>query len=108
MLYIPEFLAWAEQFGISVYLNSLHYPSHYNIKCLPNDAKRNISNKLKKHNNKDIQTFIDYMNQDDGGYHDWMKFVHWTMRVDEFRSENFEQVFPELAEATEYKYYKRK
>ena len=26
------------------------------------------------------------MNQDDNGYHDWMKFVHWTMRVDEFRS----------------------
>ena len=108
VLYIPKFLTWAKEFGISVYLNSLHYPSHYNIKCLPNDAKRNITNRLQENNNKDIQTFIDYMNQDDNGYHDWMKFVHWTMRVDEFRSENFEQVFPELAEATEYKYYKRK
>ena len=45
------------------------------------------------------------MNQDDFGYHDWMKFINWTIRVDKFRSENFEQVFPELAELTEYKYY---
>ena len=105
VLYIPEFLAWAKEFGINVYLNSLHYPMHYNIKCLPNDAKKSIANKLGEHKNKDIQTFIDYMNQDDFGYHDWMKFINWTIRVDKFRSENFEQVFPELAELTEYKYY---
>ncbi len=107
VLYIPEFLAWAKEFGISVYLNSLHYPMHYNIKCLPNDAKRSISNKLLEHKNKDIQTFIDYMNQDDYGYHDWMKFIDWTLRVDKFRNEHFEDVFPELADITEYKYYKR-
>ena len=108
VLYIPEFLAWAEEFGINVYLNNLHQPMHYNIKCLPNDAKKNISNKLLDHKNKNVKTFIDYMNQDDFGYTDWMNFVNWTMRVDKFRSEAFDITFPELANITEYKYYVRK
>ena len=47
--YIPEFLEWADDFGISVYLNNLHYPDHYNIKCLPVDAKKIISRKLNNH-----------------------------------------------------------
>ena len=81
---------------------------HYNIKCLPNDAKKNISNKLLDHKNKNVKTFIDYMNQDDFGYSDWMNFVKWTMRVDKFRSEAFDITFPELANITEYKYYVRK
>jgi len=107
VLYIPEFLTWAEEFGVNVYLNNLHQPMHYNIKCLPNDAKKSISNKLFDHKNKNVKTFIDYMNQDDFGYSDWMNFVKWTMRVDKFRSEAFDITFPELANITEYKYYVR-
>ena len=103
--YIPEFLKWAENFGIGVYLNNLHYPDHYNVQCLPQIAKRRISEKLKDHSNQNVKTFIDYMNQDVDGYNDWMKFVSWTQRKDEFRNEKFTNTFPELAEATEYRFY---
>ena len=103
--YIPEFLKWAEEFGISVYLNSLHYPNYYNVKCLPMYAKRQISKKLSGHSNPNVKTFIDYMNQDDDGYWDWMKFVDWTKRKDEFRKEKFSTTFVELAEITEYDKY---
>ena len=106
VMYIPEFLDWAEQFGISVYLNSLHYPDYYNIRCLPYDAKRLISRKLQDHPNPNVKTFIDYMNQEGKDHFDeWMKFVNWTVRKDEFRKEKFDNTFPELAEATEYNKY---
>ena len=45
------------------------------------------------------------MNQDVDGWEDWMKFVDWTVRKDEFRKEKFENTFPELAEVTEYDKY---
>ena len=45
------------------------------------------------------------MQQDGDGYHDWMKFVKWTIRKDEFRKEKFGSIFPELAEVTEYNHY---
>jgi len=107
--YIPEFLKWAEQFGIGVYLNSLHYPNHYNVQCLPLIAKKRISDRLKDHPNTNVKTFIDYMNQDVDGYHDWMKFISWTERKDKFRNEKFANTFSELAEVTEYnKYIKNK
>ena len=102
-MYIPEFLEWANDFGISVYLNSLHYPHHYNIRCLPGIAKKHISEKLSTHPNPNVKTFIDYMNQDVDGWEDWMRFVNWTVRKDEFRKEKFDNTFPELAEVTEYK-----
>ena len=104
-MYIPEFLEWAEQFGLGVYLNSLHFPHYYNVQCLPQHAKRKIAEKLKDHNNPNVKTFIDYMNQDVDGYNDWMRFVHWTQRKDEFRKEKFDSIFPELAEVTEYTHY---
>ena len=103
--YIPEFLKWAEHFGIGVYLNSLHYPNHYNVQCLPLIAKKSISDRLKDHPNTNVKTFIDYMNQDVDGYHDWMKFINWTQRKDKFRNEKFANIFPELAEITEYNKY---
>lgn len=107
--YIPEFLKWAEQFGIGVYLNSLHYPNHYNVQCLPLIAKKRISDRLKDHPSPNVKTFIDYMNQDVDGYHDWMKFISWTERKDKFRNEKFANTFSELAEVTEYnKYIKNK
>ena len=105
VMYIPEFLKWAEDFGISVYLNSLHYPHHYNIRCLPGIAKKRITEKLSTHPNPNVKTFIDYMNQDVDGWEDWMKFVDWTVRKDEFRKEKFDNTFPELAEVTEYNKY---
>ena len=103
--YIPEFLKWAEQFGIGVYLNSLHYPNHYNVQCLPLIAKKRISDRLKDHPNTNVKTFIDYMNQDVDGYHDWMKFISWTERKDKFRNEKFANTFSELAEVAEYNKY---
>lgn len=105
VMYVPEFLKWADEFGISVYLNSLHYPNYYNIKCLPYCAKRKISEKLNTHPNPNVKTFIDYMNQDDDRYWDWMKFVAWTVRKDQFRKEKFTDTFPELAEICEYDKY---
>ena len=103
--YIPEFLDWAEQFGMGVYLNSLHYPHHYNIRCLPADAKRKITKKLSDHPNPNVKTFIDYMNKDVDGYWDWMKFVEWTQRKDKFRKEKFTDTFSELAQVCEYNKY---
>ena len=103
--YIPEFLEWAEKFGIGVYLNSLHYPHHYNVQCLPHNAKRKITEKLSNHSNPNVKTFIDYMNQDVDGYNDWMRFIRWTQRKDKFRSETFSSTFPELAQLTEYRAY---
>jgi hypothetical protein len=47
------------------------------------------------------------MNQDDDGYWDWMKFVTWTVRKDQFRKEKFTDTFPELAEICEYDKYVR-
>ncbi len=103
--YIPEFLEWAESFGLGVYLNSLHFPHYYNVQCLTHEAKKKIADKLKDHSNPNVKTFIDYMNQDVDGYNDWMRFVHWTQRKDEFRKEKFSNTFPELADVTGYNKY---
>ena len=84
----------------------MHYPDYYNVKCLPYDAKRSISKKLQNHSNPNVKTFIDYMNTEgEDNYHEWMKFVKWTQRKDEFRKEKFDDIFPELAEVTEYRKY---
>ena len=69
------------------------------------DAKKQISKKLSSHSNPNVKTFIDYMNQDDDGYWDWMRFIKWTQRKDEFRKEKFDVIFPELADITEYNKY---
>jgi hypothetical protein len=94
--YLPEFLEWAESFGMDVYINSLHKPLHYNIKCLPKHIKEAVTEKLSKHNRADVRSFVSFMNSEDLSGDYWQRFLAWTQRKDQFRKENFGEVFPEL------------
>jgi MoaA/NifB/PqqE/SkfB family radical SAM enzyme len=94
--YLPEFLEWAESFGMDVYINSLHKPLHYNIKCLPKHIKEAVTEKLSKHDRADVRSFVSFMNSEDLSGDYWQRFLAWTQRKDQFRKENFGEVFPEL------------
>jgi len=94
--YLPEFLEWANDIGIDVYLNSLHEPMHYNITCLPVSYKKIIEAKLLRFTDVDLKQIIKFMNSSSHPRHFKNLTSHIT-RMDIVRHESFGKVFPEIA-----------
>ena len=61
VFYLPEFLEWANQFGMNVYLNNLHEPKYYNISSIPYTAKVKIQKKLENYSERNLHSVINFM-----------------------------------------------
>ena len=64
--------------------------------CLPKHIKEAVTERLSKHNRADVRSFVNFMNSEDLSGDYWQRFLAWTQRKDQFRKENFGEVFPEL------------
>lgn len=94
--YLPEFLDWAKEFGLGVYLNNLHEPKHYNISTLPYYLKVKIKEKLANYKQTNLENITNFMmNSDQNQLHFEMLKVQIS-RIDIVRNESFEKTFPEL------------
>lgn len=96
VFYLPEFLDWATQFGMNVYLNNLHEPKYYNISSIPYTAKVKIQEKLESYNERNLHSVINFM-MNSNTQSQFNMFERHIKRMDIVRDESFAKTFPELA-----------
>jgi MoaA/NifB/PqqE/SkfB family radical SAM enzyme len=96
VFYLPEFLNWAREFGMSVYLNNLHEPKYYNISSIPYTAKVKIQKKLEDYSGQNLNSVINFM-MNSNTQSQFMTFESHIKRMDIVRQESFAATFPELA-----------
>lgn len=107
ILYIPEMMEYVdeknEKFGsnkLSLYLNLIHLPAHYNISNMPDYFKKAVTEKLQPHigRNNYLEGILQFMNN---GVYDathWKVFRQKIRDNDEYRGQNFATTFPEVHE----------
>ena len=107
IFYMDQMIEYVEQknetFGdhtISLYLNLVHSPPHYNIGSMPDYFKKAVTEKMQPYldRNAGMRSIIKFMND---GIHDpsaWKLFKQWTRDHDEYRGQNFSATFPEVHE----------
>ncbi|HEX3046315.1 MAG TPA: twitch domain-containing radical SAM protein [Bacillota bacterium] len=121
ILHLPDFHREMVEKGYikkvyKMYMNILHNPEYYNVKILPEELKKQATQKLKEHiawltnekkpllgAQKYQRLFVsqwyactDYMNSEDWT-HLIPKFIEVTNQLDQLRNEKCLEVFPELA-----------
>lgn len=120
ILHLPDFHREMVKKGYikrvnKIYMNILHTPEYYNVKILPEELKRQATQKLTEHIawlNEQRPLFfvklyqqyfmnqwyacIDYMNSENWT-HLIPKFIEVTHQLDQLRNEKCVEVFPELA-----------
>jgi MoaA/NifB/PqqE/SkfB family radical SAM enzyme len=93
--YLPELIDWAEQNGMNYYFNMLERPYHFNIRILPEWAKKKIKDKLTR---KEFEPVLNLMGEEaaeDAKYFDHF-FALNIAEIDKRRGESFIKTFPEL------------
>ena len=99
---------------ISVYLNLVHGPEHFNISLMPEpvkDAVREQLNDLKQKNwiNDDIAGQVDgiinFMYTRTSKEETWNTFLSALDLHDAYRKENYREIFPEYGKLVNAKYF---
>ena len=90
--YINEIFAWFTDWDI--YLNMVHGPVEYNIANIPQEIKNKITTHIGiKEKYKPV---LDFMNSKNTLF-DFKRFIDKTELHDNYRGENYHQVFPEFS-----------
>ncbi len=97
VFYLPEFIDWTNNFGMKLYLNTLHEPTHYNISVLPSFLKEVVKDRLLDYNYKGFDQIIQFMENSDNS-NKMQEFKKHIYRMDLVRVESFDKTFPELSE----------
>lgn len=103
VLYLNELETFFSMYNTNVYYIMVHDPIYYNIKILPNDIKKTITDKLHSHPKQNffIEKIIKFMNSEPSDYNELEKFFRITKMHDSYRQESFEKTFPELYQLVE-------
>lgn len=96
VFYLPEIIEELRNLKLDYFLNMVSNPEYYFIKNIPRPIKDEIINKLNTFSTTDYQinAVINSLLQDDIEKH-WDEFKFWTREKDEYRQEQFSNVFPE-------------
>lgn len=96
VFYLPEIIETLTELNLKVYLNTIHNPDWYDIRSLPMPIKEQIADKLKqsRHINH-FQFVLNYLKENEN-LENWEKFKTWTKMKDQYRQENFVDVYPEF------------
>lgn len=91
---------------IGLYLNLIHGPAHYNIKCIPNNIKEIIIEKISKLSDHYkakyyLPGIIEFMKSEED-HKSWTKFLQVTKMHDEYRNQSYSKVFSEFAKIIGY------
>lgn len=101
--YLPEFLEWTKQFNLPLFLNLVHFPHYFSLVNLPKEAKEATIKKLEAFDasafnlEMPISSIVDFIKMPsvEGA---WEMAVKEIKRADKYRSESFQDVFPEFYE----------
>lgn len=103
VFYMEELLSWTENFPkVHIIYNFVHRPFHYNIKCLPTEAKEAATTALDKclqmgqKYKSPINMIKRFMFESDLNK-SWSDFVNETQRLQRYRKQDVAQVFPALS-----------
>lgn len=98
-LYLDELMYWIDSYNknISLYLNPLHGPKHYNIKSLSKNHKAYITDRLERFGRKETNEVLRFMTSENL-YTNYNTLRDITNRLDNIREEKFAKIFPELNE----------
>jgi len=100
--YINEMVEYCDKNDISLYLNLVHYPEHYNIQNLPTDLKTEVEQHLMSTIDQThhiwywINGILKFMNQREYNKLHWDNFLSITKKHDVYRKQDFSKVFPEF------------
>ena len=97
VFYLPEFIDWVDEFGMKLYLNTLHEPKHYSITALSSFLKEVVKDRLLDYNYKGFDQVIQFMENSDNS-NKLTEFKKHIYRMDLVRVESFDKTFPELSE----------
>jgi hypothetical protein len=110
---LPEILkVHSEEFkDFGPYLNLVHGPIWYNVNQLPENVKYQVIEKLETIDDKiadqhmlnyHIPGIINYIKQGKPNEENWKNFLYYTRVHDEYRKQNFAEVFPEYAKIIQF------
>ena len=99
VLYLDKLFDYLYDLDITdIYLNILNHPRYLNIRCLPEQLKKQVNDTLckYKHINK-VQGVIDYMYAED-----WSEYISeltdYTRKLDQSRKQDCTEAAPEIGE----------
>jgi MoaA/NifB/PqqE/SkfB family radical SAM enzyme len=102
---VPEILDYYyknyHSYGVSMYLNLVHGPAHYNIGILPARIKQAVEEKLMAVPTYMIEAWthipgiINFMNQSESNNDEFKKFLEVTRKSDNYRNQSFKDTFSE-------------
>lgn len=98
VFYLPEYLQFFKTLDLPVWLNLVYHPSVNSICNLSEYTKQQVENKLSNHLdlNQDLQSIIAYMRS--SGNNQQQEFLRRMKLHDDYRSQNFFEIFPEYGE----------
>jgi len=106
IFYLQDTLdAYYEDFSdFGVFLNLVHYPTHFNISKLPTGVKEAIIDKLNSINDPkqailhQIPGIIGFISNGNYDKKDWENFLNYTNIHDTYRNQDFYNIFKEYGE----------
>jgi organic radical activating enzyme len=100
ILSLPNFMNWADNYNHKIYFNILNHPEELNIRVLPKELKKIVTERLLSYINLDkVKGIIDYMNSEDWSYN-LVRFRKYTNILDESRKQNLKEIDLELFNGT--------
>ena len=95
IFYLNEFYLTVAQLHLpKPWLGRLHYPQHYRPSIFPQEIKGQIKEKLLQSRFTDVKNAASWLDVDDSKH--WESFLNMVKMYDKYRSQKFEEVFPEL------------
>ena len=95
IFYLEEFFDFMSANHIpEPWLGRLNHPHYYRASVFPDHVKEKIREKLQNSKYKNIQKIVSWLDDDDSKQLD--NFLKYVDLHDQYRKENFQQIFPEL------------
>ncbi len=100
---IKEYYEKYAKKGVGLYLNLLHAPLHFNVGIMPENIKKEISSILNQipkeysHAWRQLPGIIEFMNNGCTTLSEWDNFFTEIKTTDQYRNQDYSQVFPEFA-----------
>lgn len=92
--YAADFHRWAEAQGLDVWYSRLEDPLHYQCSLFSEQGREVIAANLRSC--PKTSNLADYLFEPHPGRDMLMSFWHWTKRLDQNRSQKFQETFPEI------------
>jgi len=98
--YLPEVFNYLDDMGMHYYVNFLHGPPYYNIRNIRESIKTKIKHKydsslVKENSRENLSRVMNFMVGHISTQAPWEEFLKYTKEKDQYRNENFANVFSE-------------